>query len=210
MDKGLLVVVSGFSGAGKGTMMKRLLEKYPGVYALSVSATTREPRPGEADGREYFFVSTEEFEDMIAKNELIEHARYVNHYYGTPSGYVEKQREAGRDVLLEIELQGALQIRKRYPEAVLIFVAPPGAEELRRRLAGRGSETEEAIAARLNRAVEEAEYMENYDYLLINDDLETCVEKLHALIAGQHMRSREQLPFIHEMKKELKALVEGE
>lgn len=210
MEKGLLVVVSGFSGAGKGTMMKRLLEKYPETYALSVSATTRAPRPGEADGREYFFVSTEEFEAMIAKNELIEHARYVNHYYGTPSGYVQKQREAGRDVLLEIELQGALQIRERYPEAILIFVAPPSADELKRRLTGRGSETAEVIAARLNRALEEAEYMEAYDYLLINDDLEICVEELHRLIAGQHRKSREQIAFIHGMKRELKSLVEGE
>lgn len=206
----MLVVVSGFSGAGKGTMMKRLLEKYPENYALSVSATTRDPRPGEADGREYFFVSTEEFEAMIAKNELIEHARYVNHYYGTPSGYVQKQQDAGRDVLLEIELQGALQIRERYPEALLIFIAPPSAKELKRRLTGRGSETEDVIAARLKRAVEESEYMEAYDYLLINDDLETCVESLHRLIAGQHTRSREQISFIRQMKSELKALVEGE
>lgn len=206
----MLVVVSGFSGAGKGTMMKRLLEKYPENYALSVSATTRDPRPGEADGREYFFVSTEEFEAMIAKNELIEYARYVDHYYGTPSGYVRKQRDAGRDVLLEIELQGALQIRERYPEALLIFIAPPGAKELKRRLTERGSETEDVIAARLKRAVEESEYMESYDYLLINDDLDACVESFHRLILSQHERSREQISFIRQMKRELKVLVEGE
>jgi guanylate kinase len=210
MDKGLMVVVSGFSGAGKGTLMKRLLAKYPDDYALSISATTRKPREGEQDGREYFFVSTEKFRDMIAKNELIEHACYVGNYYGTPSHYVREQRDAGRDVLLEIELQGALQVRKRYPDALLIFVTPPSAAELKRRLTGRGTEPEDVIAARMRRAVEESEYMDQYDYLLINDDLDTCVEEMHRLILSQHARSREQIPFMDTMKTELKTIVEGE
>ena len=146
--RGILIVVSGFSGAGKGTVMRALLEKYDN-YALSISATTRNPREGEVDGREYFFKTTEEFEKMIAQDELIEYARYVNNYYGTPKAYVEEQLAAGKDVILEIEIQGALKIKKKFPEAVLIFVTPPSAGELRNRLAGRGTETPEKIAAML-------------------------------------------------------------
>ena len=146
--KGVLVVVSGFSGAGKGTVMKALLEKYDN-YALSVSATTRSPRPGEENGREYFFLTESQFEDMIRNDELIEHARYVDHYYGTPRKYVEDKMAAGKDVILEIEIQGALNVKRQYPDAILIFVVPPTAAELKRRLVSRGTETEEVIASRL-------------------------------------------------------------
>ena len=135
-QRGILIVVSGFSGAGKGTLMKELMKRYEETYALSVSATTRNPREGEVDGREYFFKTTEEFEKMIAKEELIEYARYVENYYGTPRTYVEQQLEAGKDVILEIEIQGALKVKERFPDTLLLFVTPPSAKELRRRLVG--------------------------------------------------------------------------
>ena len=154
--KGILIVISGFSGAGKGTIMKRLLEEYPGQYSLSVSATTRQPRPGEAHGREYFFVSVEEFEKMIAENALVEHAKYVSNYYGTPRAYVEEQMALGKDVILEIEIQGALKIKEKFPDALLLFISPPSAKELKRRLTDRGTEDAATIASRLSRAVEES------------------------------------------------------
>jgi len=138
--KGILIVVSGFSGAGKGTLMKRMLEKYEDQYALSISATTRKPREGEVDGREYFFKTKEEFEKMIAKAELIEYAKYVENYYGTPKAYVEEQLNAGKDVILEIEIQGALKVKQAFPDTLLLFVVPPSAEELKKRLVGRGTE----------------------------------------------------------------------
>ena len=133
-QRGILIVVSGFSGAGKGTLMKELMKRYEETYALSVSATTRNPREGEVDGREYFFKTTEEFEKMIAKEELIEYARYVENYYGTPRTYVEQQLEAGKDVILEIEIQGALKVKERFPDTLLLFVTPPSAKELRRQI----------------------------------------------------------------------------
>ena len=137
-QKGILTVISGFSGAGKGTVLKRLLTKYDN-YALSISATTRAPREGEENGREYFFKTREEFEKMIAKDELIEYAMYVNNYYGTPKAYVQEQLSQGKDVILEIEVQGALKIKERFPDALLIFITPPSAGELKRRLTDRGS-----------------------------------------------------------------------
>lgn len=185
MKQGLLIVISGFSGAGKGTVIKELLSKHPDRYALSVSATTRSPRAGEQEGVSYFFVSKERFEEMIARQQLIEYASYVNHYYGTPLAYVNEQRAKGIDVILEIEIQGALSVKERFPEAVLIFLTPPTADELERRLVGRGTETSEVIASRLSRAVEEAEVIRSYDYLVINDDLADCVDELHRLIQSQ-------------------------
>ena len=200
--KGILVVVSGFSGAGKGTLMKRLIQDYDD-YALSISATTRAPRPGEEDGREYFFLQKEQFEKKIAENGLIEYARYCDNYYGTPREYVEKQLEAGRDVILEIEIQGALKVKKQYPDALLLFVMPPSAAELRRRLIGRGTETEEVIEKRMHRASEEAEGIENYEYIVINDDLDTCVKELHEIIKTAHNTPLRNEEFIEKMRKEL-------
>ena len=204
-NKGILAVVSGFSGAGKGTLMKALLQKYDN-YALSISATTRSPREGEADGREYFFLTEEAFEEKIRKNELIEYARYVNHYYGTPRDYVEQKMAEGKDVILEIEIQGALKVKEQYPDAILLFVMPPNALTLKNRLTGRGTETEEVIDARLKRAADEAEGSEAYDYILINDDLDACVEQMHCLIQGQHCRVSQNLELIQQMRSQLKEL----
>ena len=203
--QGILAVVSGFSGAGKGTLMKELLRRYDN-YALSISATTRSPREGEVDGREYFFVSKERFQQMMEEGSLVEYAQYVNHYYGTPKEYVMRQMAQGKDVILEIEIQGALKVKKRFPEALLLFVTPPSAEELCRRLVGRGTETIEVINARLRRAAEEASGMEAYDYLLINDDIDRCVEEMHSLIQLQHRRTVYHLEFLNRMREELRHL----
>ncbi|MBS6646013.1 MAG: guanylate kinase [Clostridiaceae bacterium] len=200
--KGILVVVSGFSGAGKGTLMKALMNRYDN-YALSISATTRKPREGEENGREYFFIEKEQFESMIDHGELIEYAKYVDNYYGTPKEYVFDKMAEGKDVILEIEIQGALKVKKRFPETLLLFVMPPSADELRRRLVGRGTETMEVIDARLHRAVEEAAGIESYDYLLINDNIDICVEEMHQLIQAQHSRVSENSELIAEMKAEL-------
>ena len=201
--EGILIVVSGFSGAGKGTIMKALLERYDN-YALSISATTRNPRPGEEEGKAYFFKTTEEFEKMIAIDDLIEYAMYVGNYYGTPKAYVEEQLRAGKDVILEIEIQGALKVKEKFPNTLLLFVTPPSAEELRKRLEGRGTETQEVIDGRMKRAIEEAEYMDQYDYLVVNDELDVCVEEMHHLIQGEHERCFRNQTFIEHMKRELK------
>ena len=208
--KGILIVVSGFSGAGKGTLMKALLARYEEYYALSISATTRHPRTGETDGREYFFKTKEEFEKMIAKGELIEYARYVENYYGTPRAYVEKQLNTGRDVILEIEIQGALKVKKAFPETLLLFVTPPTAAELKNRLVGRGTETMEVIESRMKRAVEEAEGMDRYDYLIVNDELEACVEEMHAIIQAEHRRSFRNTEFMKKIKEDLNKSLKGE
>ncbi|MEF2806064.1 MAG: guanylate kinase [Massilistercora timonensis] len=202
-NKGILTVVSGFSGAGKGTIMKRLMEKYDN-YALSVSATTRAPRPGEEEGREYFFRTVEEFEKMIAKEQLIEYAKYVDNYYGTPRAYVEEQLEAGKDVILEIEIQGALKVKEKFPETLLLFVTPPSARELKDRLVKRGTESMEVILSRMERAREEAKGMDRYDYLVINDVLEDCVDEVHKIIQGEHRKSFRNMDFIEKMRQELK------
>ena len=161
--KGILIVVSGFSGAGKGTLMKELVRTYEN-YALSVSMTTRSPRPGEEEGKEYFFVSEEEFKEKLEQDGLIEYANYCGNYYGTPREYVERQLEKGKDVILEIEIQGALKIKEKFPTALLIFVMPPDAAELKKRLEGRGTESPEVIAQRICRAREEAVGIEEYDF----------------------------------------------
>lgn len=203
MEKGLLVVVSGFSGAGKGTIMKKLMENYDN-YALSVSATTRHPRPDETEGKSYFFVSKEEFEGMIDGDELIEYAKYVNNYYGTPRKFVSEQQAQGKDVILEIEMQGALKIKQKFPEALLIFITPPSAEELRCRLIGRGTETEEIVQERLSRAIIESEGVETYDYILINDQVDTCVKRLHNLIQASHHRASVHMDIIEQIRKDLR------
>lgn len=200
--KGILIVVSGFSGAGKGTLVKKLVEEYDG-YALSVSATTRQPRVGEHNGKEYFFLQKEQFEQKIAENGLIEYACYCDNYYGTPKEYVEKQLADGKDVILEIEIQGALKIKAQYDDALLLFVMPPSSEELRRRLVGRGTETEEVIDKRMRRAAEEAEGIEQYEYIVVNDDLETCVRQLHEIITAAHNTPIRNKELINNIRMEL-------
>lgn len=208
--KGILIVVSGFSGSGKGTIMKELLRKYPDDYALSISATTRQPREGERDGVEYFFKTTEEFEQMIEQGDLVEYAQYVGNYYGTPKTYVESQLAAGKDVILEIEIQGALKIKERFPQTVLMFVTPPTAQTLKERLVGRGTEDMETVKRRLSRAVEEAQGIENYDYLIVNDKLDACVEEVHRIIGDEHRRICRNLQAIEQMRQELNGFSKGD
>lgn len=202
-SKGILLVISGFAGTGKGTLVKQLIGQYDN-YALSVSATTRAPRKGEVDGVHYFFKTRDEFEQMIREEKLLEYACYVDNYYGTPKEYVEQQLEAGRDVILEIEMQGALKIKQKFPHTLLLFVIPPSADVLEQRLRGRGTETEDVVQKRLHRAVEEAEFIKDYDYLIINDDLDTCVQQTHAIIQGEHFRTDRSEELIGEFRQELK------
>lgn len=201
MSKGLLIAVSGFSGAGKGTLLKKVLEMYPN-YALSVSATTRAPRTGEKEGREYFFKTKEEFEALIREDALIEYAKYVDNYYGTPKAYVQEMREAGRDVILEIEVQGALQVKKKYPELVLVFITPPSLQELKRRFAERGTETEENIRKRILQIGREFDSMKNYEYILENRDLDECAEAFHGIIRAEHRKYTNQTELIQRISEE--------
>ena len=202
MSKGKLVVVSGFSGAGKGTVMNELVSTRDN-YALSVSATTRNMRPGEINGKSYFFKTTEEFEKMIANDELIEYANYVGNYYGTPKAFVEQKMAEGKDVLLEIEIQGALKIKEKFKDAVLIFITTKDAATLKSRLEGRGTETAEVIEMRLKRATEEAQGVEAYDYIVVNDILEDCVETVDRIIKNEHNRTSEKISIIEEIRKDL-------
>ena len=207
--QGSLVVVSGFAGTGKGTVMKELLSRYDS-YALSISATTRNPRPGEVDGREYFFKTKEEFEQMISEGAFVEYACYVGNYYGTPKQYVEEQLLAGKDVILEIEIQGALKIKEQFPEALLLFIAPPSAEVLKQRLTDRGTETQEVIDMRLARAVEESQGMENYDYLAVNDDLDECVETVHHMIQCEGWKMSRRQADVEELRRQISRFSKGE
>lgn len=201
MRKGVLVVISGFSGAGKGTIMKELISRYD--YQLSVSATTRRPREGEVDGKDYYFHTRDEFQKMIEDGELIEWAEYVGNYYGTPKKYVEEQLENGKDVLLEIEMQGGMLVKEQFPDALLLFISPPSADILKERLTGRGTESPEEIEKRLLRAVEEVKYMKDYDYIIVNDDLEDAVGKVNDLIKYDHYKSCNSLDLIERMETEL-------
>ena len=178
---GKLVIISGFSGVGKGTVVKELIKNY-GHYVLSVSMTTRSPREGEEHGVNYYFVTNEEFEKMIKENGFLEHAGYADHYYGTPREYVMKNLAEGKDVILEIEVQGAMQIKKDNPDAVLVFITTPSAAEMARRLIGRKTETHEQILSRFRRAVEEAEDMKKYDFIVVNDKLEDCVKEVNRIV----------------------------
>lgn len=202
--KGALIVISGFSGAGKGTLVKRIVNECDNL-SLSISMTTRSPREGEVNGREYFFVTKEEFEAAIKEDALIEHANYVGNYYGTPKKYVEEQLNEGKDVILEIEIQGALQIKEKFNDAVLVFVTPPSAEVLRNRLVSRGTETIEVINNRMKRAYEESDFIEKYDYLLINDDLDICVDRMKNLIDAFHHAPSCNEEFTKQFKEDLKA-----
>ena len=201
--QGSLVVVSGFSGVGKGTVIDALMKKSD-LYAYSVSATTREARKDEQHGRE------QQFNEMIRDDELIEFACYCDHYYGTPRKFVEEQMRLGKDVILEIETQGAEKIRQQYPDALLIFIMPPSGAELKNRLAGRGSESEQVIRQRLQRAVKESESIEDYTYIFINDDAGQCAEKMHSLIQAQRSRTTRNMPVINAIRSEILAFTKGE
>lgn len=202
MTKGKLIVISGFSGAGKGTVVKGLIKKYD--YSLSVSATTRNPRPGEENGREYYFKSVAEFQNLIDYNGFIEWTQYVENYYGTPRKFVEDELKKGKDVILEIEVKGAMNILSQYPDAILIFITTKDAETLNNRLIGRGSETSEVIAKRMHRANEEAHLMDNYEFIVINDDLQICIETVHGIIESEKCRISNRKEFIAEIGNELK------
>ena len=205
MDKkGFLIVISGFSGVGKGTVVKRLVQDYG--YSLSISATTRAPREGEVDGREYYFKTKEDFMNLIDYNGFIEWAVYVENYYGTPRAFVEKELAAGHNVILEIEVQGAMNIKEQYPDAILIFLTAPSAAELRNRLVGRGTEEAAVIEKRMQRAVEESANMESYEYIVVNDDLDQCVKDVNSVIVARGCMIEENKAYMKQMKAELKAL----
>lgn len=208
--KGVLTIISGFSGAGKGTLVKALLKKYPDVYSLSISATTREPRAGEQDGKEYFFKTKEQFTQMNSNRELIEYACYVDNYYGTPKEFVKSKLDSGKDVILEIEVQGALKVKAEYPDTLLLFVATPDVDTLLERLRGRGSETEESIQKRVRTAYREANYIPEYDFLVINDEIDECVENIHQIITRYHCKPHLLKEFIYDFKQQLNEQLKGE
>lgn len=199
--RGSLIVISGFSGVGKGTVVKRLVSDFG--YNLSVSATTRSPRDGEVNGREYYFMDRSEFENLIDYGGFIEWTQYVENYYGTPKKYVEEGLEAGRDIILEIEVMGALNVKEQFPDALLIFISAPSIAELKNRLAGRGTESEETIIKRLKKATEEAEDMDKYDYVIVNDNLEECIRTVDSVIKSYGCRRDNQLDYIAGIKEEL-------
>ena len=199
-NKGLLFILSGPSGAGKGTVVKELV-KLP-ENEVSVSVTTREPREGEIDGVHYHFFTVDKFRKLIDENGFLEYAQYCENYYGTPRSYVEEMLSKGKNVILEIEIQGAMKIKEKIPDTVLIFVTPPTIQELKDRLVGRGTETQEVIESRLKRASEEAEGIESYDYLLVNDVVEDCVDELHEIILSERRRASRNEEFIRTIQKE--------
>ncbi|MGA9467662.1 MAG: guanylate kinase [Exiguobacterium marinum] len=187
-ERGLLIVLSGPSGVGKGTVCRALREEEDNNLQYSVSATTRKPREGEVEGIHYFFKSREEFERMIEQKELLEHAEFVGNYYGTPVEWVRETLENGQDVILEIEVQGAFQVKELLPEAVFLFLAPPSLQELRNRLIGRGTESEEVIKQRLLVAREEIELMDAYDYVVTNDEVDKAIDRIKAIVTAEHCK----------------------
>ena len=205
MNKGTLVVISGFSGAGKGTVLSQVLARRPDLY-FSVSFTTRPPREGEKDGVNYHFVTRQAFQERIERGEFLEYAEYVGNFYGTSMAVIREKLDQGIDVILEIEIQGALKVKKAFPDTLLLFITPPTAQELRSRLVGRGTETLDVIESRMDRACEEAEGMDQYDYLIVNDDLDTCVEEVHQIIRGEHHRSTRNTGFMEKIKEDLNSL----
>jgi len=187
-ERGLLIVLSGPSGVGKGTVRKELFSQDNTNYEYSISMTTRSPREGEQDGVDYFFKSREEFEELITQGGLLEHAEFVGNYYGTPLAYVNDTLDTGRDVFLEIEVQGAAQIRQKAPDALFIFLAPPSLSELKDRLVGRGTETDDIITKRIETAKQELEMMSLYDYVVENDEVQRACDRINAIIKAEHCR----------------------
>lgn len=193
-DKGLLIVLSGPSGVGKGTVRKEIFSQPDTSFEYSVSATTRKPREGEVDGVDYFFKTREAFEEMIENDQLLEYAEFVGNYYGTPVDYVRKTLDEGKDVFLEIEVQGAGQVRKKFPEGLFIFLAPPSLSELENRITTRGTETAELIQRRMKAARDELEMMELYDYVVENDRVELACERVKSIVVAEHCR-RERVQY---------------
>jgi guanylate kinase len=187
-ERGLLIVFSGPSGVGKGTVRQEIFSTPDHKFEYSVSMTTRAQRPGEVDGKDYFFRSREEFEDLIRNGQMLEYAEYVGNYYGTPLTYVNETLDKGIDVFLEIEVQGALQVKKKVPDAVFIFLTPPDLNELQERLVGRGTDSEEVIAQRIERAREEIALMSEYDYAIVNDEVPLAAERVKRVIEAEHFR----------------------
>lgn len=187
-DRGLLIVFSGPSGVGKGTVRQEIFSTPDHKFEYSVSMTTRAQRPGEVDGKDYFFRSREEFEELIRNGQMLEYAEYVGNYYGTPLTYVNETLDKGIDVFLEIEVQGALQVKKKVPDAVFIFLTPPDLNELEERLVGRGTDSEEVIAKRIERAREEIALMSEYDYAIVNDEVPLAAERVKRVIEAEHFR----------------------
>jgi len=208
--QGLLIVISGFSGVGKGTLVRELIKRYPDEFALSVSATTRKPREGEVHGTHYFFISKDEFEKMIDDKKLMEHAKYNGNYYGTPEDFVYENMRSGKNIILEIDIQGGFQIKAKYPETCLYYIAPKSAHDLVERLNGRGTETKEEIHNRLQRAVDETQAMDKYDHIFINDDFETCLNEMYAYIKEQQKHRDEIKNFSAQLKDELKKITTQE
>ena len=187
-ERGLLIVFSGPSGVGKGTVRQEIFSAPDHKFEYSVSMTTRAQRPGEVDGKDYFFRSREEFEELIRNGQMLEYAEYVGNYYGTPLTYVNETLDKGIDVFLEIEVQGALQVKKKVPDAVFIFLTPPDLNELQERLVGRGTDSEEVIAQRIERAREEIALMSEYDYAIVNDEVPLAAERVKRVIEAEHFR----------------------
>lgn len=202
--QGLLIVISGFSGAGKGTIVRQLVSQYG--YSLSISCTTRSPREGEVDGKDYHFKTREEFKRLIDYNGFIEYAQYVENYYGTPRAFVEEEMAKGNHVILEIEVQGAMNIKRQYPDSVLLFITAPSAGELKARLEGRGSEDKQAVEKRMKQAVVESNSMSTYDYIVVNDDITACVKHIHDIIDAETSKSCHKVDFIEQIKQELKEI----
>ena len=195
MEKGLLVLVSGASGTGKGTVCKKILKDNPDI-TYSISATTRKPREGETDGVEYYFLTVEEFKKKISENKFLEYANVYGNYYGTPLDKIEEQLNCGKDVLLEIDTQGALNVQEKVPDGVYIFLLPPSLEELHRRIEGRGTETKETLERRLASAAKEIEIGRKYNYVVVNDTVENAVRKIESIIAAERCKvSRNESKF---------------
>ena len=199
--RGLLIVLSGPSGVGKGTVRAAIFSKGEQKFVYSISATTRKPRTGETDGVDYFFKTREEFEQMIQNKQLLEYAEYVGNYYGTPLEYVENTLATGRDVFLEIDVQGAIQVRELMPEGVFIFLTPPDLNELESRIVNRGTDSDEVIAKRMKTAREELELMKYYDYSVVNDTVDNAVQKIEAIIQTEHLRIVRNLDTIEELEE---------
>ena len=193
-ERGLLIVLSGPSGVGKGTVRQAIFSQQDTKFEYSISVTTRNPREGEVDGVDYFFKSRDEFERMIENNKLLEWAEYVGNYYGTPVDYVEQTLQEGKDVFLEIEVQGALQVRNAFPEGLFIFLAPPSLSELKNRIVTRGTETDDLIENRMNAAKAEIEMMDAYDYVVENDDIQTACDKINAIVLAEHLKRERVAP----------------